>query len=53
VIDPWEKVLGFVEDEGNAEAMVVQQLDPAVLADRRGHPNFLARELRNELYQFE
>lgn len=53
VIDPWGKVLGFVEDEGNDEAMVVRQLDPAVLVDRREHPNFLARELRSDLYRFE
>lgn len=53
VIDPWGKVLGFVEDEGNEEAAVIRQLDSDLLVDRREHPNFLARELRNNLYQFE
>lgn len=53
VIDPWGRVLEFVEAEGNDECMVVRQLDPTVLADRREHPNFLAKELRTELYRFE
>jgi len=53
IIDPWGAVLEFVEAEGNGECMVVRQLDPAVLVDRRQHPNFLAAELRPELYQFE
>lgn len=53
IIDPWGTVLGFVDKEGNDEAMVACQLDPAVLVDRRKHPNFLAGELRPELYQFE
>jgi predicted amidohydrolase len=52
IIDPWGKVLEFVDKEGNDEAMVVRELDPAKLLDRRGHPNFLARELRPELYYF-
>lgn len=53
IIDPWGTVIDFVEDEGNGEAMVVRQLDPIVLNDRRTHPNFLAKELCTDLYQFE
>lgn len=33
--------------------MIVHQLDPAPLQDRREHPNFLAEELRTDLYKFE
>jgi hypothetical protein len=46
-------VIEFVDTEGNDESMVVRTLDPAILEDRRGHPNFLAKELRPELYRFE
>jgi predicted amidohydrolase len=52
VISPWGRVISFVDDEGNGEALVVEELDPAELVDRRSHPNFLARELRPELYDF-
>jgi predicted amidohydrolase len=52
VISPWGRVIDFVDHEGNGEAMVIAELDPAELIDRRGHPNFLAEELRPELYQF-
>jgi len=52
IIDPWGEVLRFVDEDGNEEAMVVQELNPARLLDRREHPNFLARELRPELYRF-
>jgi hypothetical protein len=52
IIDPWGAVVEFVDREGNDESMVVPTLDPAILEDRRGHPNFLAKELRPELYQF-
>ncbi len=52
VIGPWGNVLRFIDDEGNQEAMVVAELDPDELNDRRNHPNFLAKELRNELYRF-
>ena len=52
IIDPWGEILKFVDEDGNDEAMVVQKLDPAQLLDRRSHPNFLARELRPELYCF-
>ncbi len=51
VIDPWGKVLAFVDRDGNDEAMVVVEISPETLSDRRGHPNFLAGELRPELYQ--
>ena len=53
IIDPWGSVIEFVDWEGNDESMVVRALDPAILEDRRGHPNFLAKELRPELYKFE
>jgi N-carbamoylputrescine amidase len=52
-ISPWGRVIDFVEDEGNDEALVVVELDPAELEDRRKHPNFLAEELRPKLYQFK
>jgi predicted amidohydrolase len=52
IIDPWGSVVEFVDRDGNDEAMVVRTLDPAILDDRRNHPNFLAKELRPELYQF-
>jgi (R)-amidase len=51
VIDPWGKVLAFVDREGNDEAMIVVEIGPDTLRDRRDHPNFLARELRPALYQ--
>ena len=52
IIDPWGSVVEFVDREGNDELMVVRSLEPAILEDRRGHPNFLAKELRPELYKF-
>lgn len=52
IIDPWGRVLEFVDTDGNGEAMVVQELDPLQLQDRRGHANFLAKELRPDLYCF-
>ena len=52
VINPWGEVLTFVDKEGNEEAMVIDELDPMVLQERREHPNFLAGELRPELYDF-
>lgn len=52
VIDPWGNVLAYVDREGNDEAMVVVDLAPETLQDRRSHPNFLANELRTDLYQF-
>ncbi len=53
IIGPWGNVIDFVEDEGNDEAMVVSKLDPVVLQERRAHRNFLAEELRPDLYQYE
>ncbi|MEA3440057.1 MAG: hypothetical protein U9R58_07220 [Chloroflexota bacterium] len=53
VISPWGRVIDFVEDEGNDEAMIIAELDPVELEVRRNHPNFLSSELRPELYQFE
>lgn len=53
IISPWGNVIRFVEEEGNSEAMVIAELSPEELADRRSHPNFLANELRNDLYKFE
>lgn len=53
VISPWGRVLQFVEAEGNSEAMPVVELTEAELLDRRSHPNFLAKELRPELYRFK
>lgn len=32
--------------------MICVELDPAILSDRRNHPNFLAEELQFELYKF-
>ena len=52
VIDPWGEVVTFVDTEGNDESLVVEELHPERIADRRTHPNFLARELRPELYRF-
>jgi N-carbamoylputrescine amidase len=53
IIDPWGSLLEFVDRDGNDESMVVRTLDAAILEDRRAHPNFLAKELRPELYRFE
>ncbi len=50
-VDPWGTVLSFVDREGNDEAMVVVEIGPETLQDRRAHPNFLAGELRPALYQ--
>jgi predicted amidohydrolase len=52
VISPWGRVMQFVDDEGNDERLVVETLKPEELLDRREHPNFLAEELRPELYRF-
>ena len=43
--------LGFVDDDGNDESMIVRQLDSAQPQDRRDHPNFLAKELRVGSYK--
>lgn len=52
VISPWGRIISFVDRAGNDEALVVETISPEELCDRRQHPNFLARELRPELYQF-
>ncbi len=52
VIDPWGTVLSFVDSDGNDESMVVVEITPETLVDRRNHPNFLAGELRTNSYQF-
>ena len=52
VFSPWGETLSFVDREGNDEAIVVQELDPDVLEERRSHANFLAAELRPEIYDF-
>ncbi len=53
VISPWGRVMAFVDADGNNESAVVEELDPKELEDRRNHENFLAKELRPELYQFQ
>lgn len=52
LIDPWGKVIDFIDEDGNGEAMVMAEVNPAELDNRRNHPNFLAKELRTELYAF-
>jgi N-carbamoylputrescine amidase len=52
IISPWGRIIRFVDGEGNNESMVVEALDAAELVDRRSHLNFLAEELRKDLYQF-
>lgn len=52
LIDPWGSPRAFVEREGNDEAMLVQTIDAETLLNRRSHPNFLANELRPELYRW-
>lgn len=51
VIDPWGRVLAFINREGNDEAMAVAEIAPQALEERRKHPNFLAEELRPDLYK--
>jgi predicted amidohydrolase len=50
IIDPWGNVICFTDSEGNDENMVVAELDPEILNDRRKHPNFLAEELHIDFY---
>jgi N-carbamoylputrescine amidase len=52
VISPWGRVVAFIDNEGNNESMVIEELCPQELEDRRNHPNFLAKELRIDLYEF-
>lgn len=51
ILNPWGQKLVFSEEEGNNETMVVHELDPKILDDRRTHENFLAEELKPELYK--
>lgn len=53
IISPWGNVMAFVDTEGNNESIVIEELAPNELEDRRSHENFLARELKPELYQFQ
>ncbi|MBN1550133.1 carbon-nitrogen hydrolase family protein [bacterium] len=53
IFDPWGEKIVFTDDEGNNETMIVAELDPSTLVDRRTHCNFLAEELRNGVYQFK
>jgi N-carbamoylputrescine amidase len=52
IISPWGRVIAFVDDEGNNESSVIEELAPNELEGRRSHENFLAKELRPELYRF-
>jgi N-carbamoylputrescine amidase len=52
VIDPWGSVATFVDRSGNDECIVVEKLDAERMLNRRSHPNFLAKELRTDLYDF-
>ena len=52
VISPWGQVIDFIDEEGNGEGLVMAELIPAELDNRRNHPNFLAKELRPDLYAF-
>jgi len=52
-ISPWGRVLSFVDTEGDDESLVVEELRLEELEDRRNHENFLAKELRPELYRFQ
>ncbi len=53
MISPWGRVINFVDKEGNSESCVIEELTPDELENRRNHENFLAEELRTELYQFQ
>lgn len=50
VFGPDGKVVAFTREPGNGEAMVVAELDPAKVAERRRNPYFVPRCLRPELY---
>lgn len=53
VIGPWGNVISFISDPGNSESMVVEVLDQDEITNRRNHPNFLAEELKPELYAYK
>jgi N-carbamoylputrescine amidase len=50
VFDPSGKVAAFTRDPGRGEAMVVSELDPEKIAQRRRSSYFVPRCLRPELY---
>jgi predicted amidohydrolase len=52
IIDPWGEVVRFADGDGNDECMEIAELDPERLQNRRSHQNFLANELKPELYRF-
>ena len=53
LIGPWGNIISFVNEPGNNEALVVEVLNQDDVANRRNHPNFLAEELRPELYAYK
>ena len=53
IFSPWGRVMAQIDSEGNDEGLLVVELSPEELENRRSHPNFLAAELRPALYQFE
>ncbi len=53
IFGPWGDVIAYTDQDGNNECMVVAELDPESLENRRSHMNFLAEELRTDLYRFE
>jgi len=50
VFDPDGKVVAFTRQPGTGEAMVVADLDPEKVANRRRNSYFVPRSLRPELY---
>lgn len=50
IFDPMGEVLAWTKEPGNGEAMVVAELDPQKLFDRRRDIYFMPRCLRPELY---
>ena len=51
IFGPDGEIIEFTRDKGNGEAMVVAELDPEKLAQRRRNPYFVPRSLRPELYE--
>lgn len=51
VFDPNGKVIAFTRDKGSGEVMVVAELDPEKIAERRRNKYFIPRCLRPELYE--
>jgi len=50
IFDPHGKVVAFTREPGRGEAMVVAELDPEKVAERRRNSYFVPRCLRPELY---